>query len=47
MPSRSGPFTLVRAAGARYRIRADYVRGPRNLANLSADGPWLYLIVVK
>lgn len=43
----SAPFNLGRAVGDRYRIRADYVRGARDLANLSADGPWLYLAVVR
>jgi hypothetical protein len=43
----SAPFNLAQAAGDRYRIRADYVSGARDLANLSANGPWLYLIVVK
>jgi hypothetical protein len=41
------PFNLARAAGDRYRIRADYVRSPRDRANLSTDGPWLYLMVVR
>jgi len=43
----SAPFNLARAVGDRYRMRADYVRGARDLANLSADGPWLYLMVVR
>ena len=43
----SAPFNLAQAVGDRYRIRADYVRSARDLANLSADGPWLYLVVVK
>jgi hypothetical protein len=43
----SAPFNLVQAVGDRYRIRADYVRGAQDRANLSADGPWLYLMVVK
>jgi hypothetical protein len=43
----SAPFNLVQAVGARYRIRADYVRSRRDLANLNANGPWLYLMVVK
>jgi hypothetical protein len=43
----SAPFNLRQAVGDRYRIRADYVRGARDLANLSADGPWLYFLVVK
>ena len=42
----SAPFNLARASGARYRIRANYLRGGRDLANLSADGPWLYFLVV-
>jgi hypothetical protein len=43
----SAPFNLAQAVGDRYRIRADYVRGARDLANLSASGPWLYLMVVR
>jgi hypothetical protein len=43
----SAPFNLAQAVGDRYRIRADYVRSARDLANLSADGPWLYLTVVR
>ena len=43
----SAPFNLGRAVGARYRIRADYVRAARDRANLSTDGPWLYLMVVR
>jgi hypothetical protein len=43
----SAPFNLAQAIGDRYRIRADYRRGARDLANLSANGPWLYLVVVK
>ena len=43
----TAPFNLAQAVGDRYRIRADYVRGKRDLANLSTDGPWLYLMVVK
>ena len=43
----SAPFNLGRATGDRYRIRADFVRGARDRANLSADGPWLYFLVVK
>jgi hypothetical protein len=41
------PFNLAQAAGDRYRIRADYVRSARDRANLSTDGPWLYLMVVR
>ncbi len=43
----SASFSLVRAAGDRYRIRANYVHSARDRANLSADGPWLYLMVMK
>ena len=43
----SAPFNLAQAVGDRYRIRADYVRGARDHANLSADGAWLYLTVVR
>ena len=41
------PFNLAQAVGDRYRIRADYVRGARDRANLNANGPWLYLTVVR
>jgi hypothetical protein len=41
------PFNLTQAVGDRYRIRADYVRGARDRANLSTDGAWLYLTVVR
>ena len=43
----SAPFNLAQAIGDRYRIRADYVRSSRDHVNLSADGPWLYFMVVK
>jgi hypothetical protein len=43
----SAPFNLAQAVGDRYRIRAVYVRGARDRANLSATGPWLYLTVVR
>jgi hypothetical protein len=43
----SAPFNLAQAAGDQYRIRADYVRSSRDHVNLSADGPWLYFMVVK
>lgn len=43
----SAPFNLGQAVGDRYRIRAVYVRGARDRANLSASGPWLYLTVVR
>jgi hypothetical protein len=43
----TAPFSLSRAAGDRYRIRADYLRSPKDAANLSAQGPWVYFIVTK
>jgi hypothetical protein len=43
----SAPFNLAQAPGDKYRIRADYVRSAKDLANLNADGPWLYIMVVK
>ena len=43
----NAPFVLTQAAGDRYRIRADYIRSAKDTANLSADGAWLYLEVVK
>jgi hypothetical protein len=41
------PFNLAQAAGDRYRIRAVYVHSAGDRANLSAVGPWLYLMVVR
>jgi hypothetical protein len=43
----TAPFTLSRAAGDRYRIRADYLRGAKDTANLNEQGPWLYFTVTK
>jgi hypothetical protein len=43
----SAAFTLNQAVGDKYRIRGDYGRSAKDLANLSADGPWLYFEVVK
>jgi hypothetical protein len=43
----TAPFSLSQAAGERYRIRSDYFRGSKDLANLNAQGPWLYFIVEK
>ena len=43
---RPAPFSLSLAAGDRYRIRGDYLRG-KDTANLSTTGPWLYFIVAK
>lgn len=40
-------FTVSQAVGYRYRIRADYIRSSKDTANLSANGAWLYLEVVK
>ena len=42
----TAPFSLTLAAGDRYRIRGDYLRG-KDTANLSTTGPWLYFIVAK
>ena len=42
----TAPFSLSLAAGDRYRIRGDYLRG-KDTANLSTMGPWLYFIVAK
>jgi hypothetical protein len=42
----TAPFSLSLAAGDRYRIRGDYLRG-KDTANLSTTGPWLYFIVAK
>jgi hypothetical protein len=43
----SSPFDLSGAAGDKYRIRGDYIRGKTDTVNLSADGPWVYFVVVK
>jgi hypothetical protein len=43
----SAPFTLNLAIGDRYRIRGDYVRSAKDLANLNEQGPWLYFTVTK
>ncbi|HEY6495854.1 MAG TPA: carboxypeptidase-like regulatory domain-containing protein [Trebonia sp.] len=43
----TAPFTVNLAIGDRYRIRGDYIRGAKDLANLSQQGPWLYFEVVK
>jgi hypothetical protein len=43
----SSPFDLSGAAGDKYRIRGDYIRGKSDTVNLSADGPWVYFVVVK
>jgi hypothetical protein len=40
-------FDLTSAAVDKYRIRGDYIRGKRDTVNLSADGPWVYFVVVK
>jgi hypothetical protein len=43
----TAPFGLSAAAGGRYRIRGDYLRGVKDTANLNQQGPWLYFIVTK
>jgi hypothetical protein len=43
----TAPFALNMAVGDKYRIRGDYIRSPRDLANLDQQGPWLYFEVVK
>ena len=43
----SSVFDLSSAAGDKYRIRGDYIRGKGDTVNLSVRGPWLYFIVVK
>jgi hypothetical protein len=40
-------FTLAQAAGARYRIRGDYLAAKKDRGNLSTDGGWLYFEVEK
>lgn len=45
--SDSAPFSLRQAVGDRYRIRADYVPGARNTANVSGHSGWLYFAVVR
>ena len=43
----TAPFSLSQATGARYRIRGDYLPGAKDTANLNAQGPWLYFIVMN
>jgi hypothetical protein len=43
----TAPFSLNMAVGDRYRIRGDYFRSSRDLANLNEQGPWLYFVVTK
>lgn len=43
----TAPFSLSQATGARYRIRGDYLRSTTDTANLNAQGPWLYFIVMN
>ncbi len=43
----SAPFKLSQAIGSRYRIRADFIKGAKDTANLGANGPWLYFEVTK
>jgi hypothetical protein len=42
----AAPFNLSAAVGELYRIRGDYIRSAKNLANLNQQGPWLYFDVV-
>jgi hypothetical protein len=43
----SAPFKLNQAIGSRYRIRADFIKGAKDLTNLSANGPWVYFEVTQ
>ena len=43
----STDLTLLQAAGARYRVRADYARSGGDATNLNTDGSWFYFEVVK
>jgi hypothetical protein len=43
----SSAFDLSGAAGDKYRIRGNYIRGKTDTVNLSANGPWVYFVVVK
>jgi hypothetical protein len=43
----SAPFKLGQAVGSRYRIRADFIKGAKDTANLSANGPWVYFEVTQ
>ena len=45
--SDTAPFSLGQAAGDRYRVRVDYVRGAKDTANTSAHSDWLYFEVMK
>lgn len=40
-------LTLFKAAGARYRMSAEYMRSAADKTNLSTDGSWFYFKVVK
>jgi hypothetical protein len=43
----TAPFTVNLAIGDKYRIRGDYFRNSKDLANLNEQGPWLYFEVTK
>jgi hypothetical protein len=40
-------FSLTEAAGAQYRMRADYIHSRKDTTNLSTKGSWFYFEVVK
>jgi hypothetical protein len=40
-------LTLLQAAGAQYRVRADYARSGGDVTNLNTNGSWFYFEVVK
>ena len=42
----STDLTLLQAAGAQYRVRADYARRGGDATNLNTDGSWFYFEVV-
>ena len=41
----AAPFTLSQAAGAKYRIRGDYIAAAKDHGNVSTNGSWLYFEV--
>ncbi|MGH3167505.1 MAG: hypothetical protein ACRDN0_16655 [Trebonia sp.] len=40
-------LTLTKAAGAQYRLRADYVRSSKDTTNVNTDSGWFYFEVTK
>jgi hypothetical protein len=42
-----GEFTLTHGVGARYRLRALYVRSRADFSNLNSDSAWIYFQVTR